>query len=288
MSRTQHASTADDDGAAGARNWVDALPLVVVVLVAVPVVVLRPAIVQGTLGSPRALAIAAVVTVAILVWSALLRRFGVPALLRSVLVLVPVAVVGVLWIRPYFTDTRVDEQLPVAAVDASGVAPSEQPSQPAVAGATTASARPSPDRATSPSEPPRSEPPASASPSPSPSPSPSEPVAVSRGEFVGLDGHRAEGTAAVYRLPDGGLVVRLEDVDLQSVPEAYVHLVPGADATAPGRRSVDLGALKGNVGSSNYRVPADADIDVDRRWTVLVWCRPFASPVGAATQRPDR
>lgn len=66
----------------------------------------------------------------------------------------------------------------------------------------------------------------------------------------------------------------------------YVHLVPNADARTPGNRSVELGALKGNVGSSNYPVPAGADADPDGDWTVLVWCRPFASPVGAATQQP--
>lgn len=90
----------------------------------------------------------------------------------------------------------------------------------------------------------------------------------------------------MFRLPDDSLVVRLEDVDLQSVPEAYVHLVPKTDATMPGRRSVELGALKGNVGSSNYPVPDAVDVDPDVDWTVLVWCRPFASPVGAATQQP--
>lgn len=282
MDHLQRDSTANDDATSGARGWVDALPLVVVVLVGVPVVVLRPAIVQGTLGSPRALVIVVLVTAAILVWSALLRRVAVPAVLRSVLVLVPIAVVGVLWIRPYFTDTRVDEQLPVAAAAAPGIAASEEraPRPDPASTAITGSSTPSPDRSMSTSMA------APLEPAASPSPSPSEPVAVTRGEFVGLDGHRADGTAAIYRLPNESLVVRLEDVDLQNVPEAYVHLVPRADATRPGNRSVQLGPLEGNVGSSNYPVPTDADIDVDRRWTVLVWCRPFASPVGAATQRP--
>jgi hypothetical protein len=278
------------------RHWVELLPLGVVVLVGVPVLLLRPAIVRGTLGSPRALAVTFGVTIAVVGWSAVLRRMDVVPALRSVLVLAPIVVAGLLWIRPYFIDTRVQETLPLAAAgttpserasDAtptsseSTMLPSDQAGDPQPEAATAAGTTPRPsERADDAGRP--------VAATADPTPRPSRPVAVSRGRFVGLDGHRAAGTAAVFRLPDDGLVVRLEDVDLQSVPEAYVHLVPRADATTPGRRSIDLGPLKGNVGSSNYRVPRRADVDPDRSWTVLVWCRPFASPVGAASQRPVR
>lgn len=280
MREPQPAPTTRDDRATRGRQWVEAVPVIVVVLVGVPILVLRPAIVQGTLGSPRALAITAGVTVAILGWSALLRRFAVPPAARSALVLLPIAVAGLLWIRPYFTDTRVDEQIPTAALASEPATQAPAPADTA-AGPTTTPERS--DRPTTPASSPSSEPAPS---EPTPTPEPTKPVAETRGEFIGLDGHRAAGTAAVFRLPDGSLVVRLEDVDLQSVPEAYVHLVPKAEATRPGRRSLELGPLKGNVGSSNYRVPGEADVDPDAEWTVLVWCRPFASPVGAATQQP--
>lgn len=270
-----------DDTAVG-RRWVELIPFAVVVLVGVPVLVLRPAIVQGTLGSPRALAVTAGVTVVILVWSAALRRLAVPAALRAALVLAPILVAGLLWIRPYFVDTRVDEEFPLAA--AVPTEPAAATSQPAVDPSTPGPSPPTSEQADA-SRP--TEAPSSAAPVPSPTPStPSGPVVVSRGRFVGLDGHRARGMAALYRLEDDSVVVRLEKVNLQSVPDAYVHLVPRADATAPGRRSVELGPLKGNVGSSNYPVPNRFTVDLDREWTVLVWCRPFASPVGAASQQP--
>lgn len=208
MSEPQPAPTSEPERTARGSSWIEAVPLAVVVLVGAPVIALRPAIVQGTLSSPRALMIAAGVTAAIVVWSAVLRRFAIPTALRSALVLVPIALAGFLWIRPYFTDTRVDEQISTAAL----AGPSEQASTDSdQAGTPSASATPDgPDRAVPQSETPS----ASESSSPSPSPEPTEPVAVTRGEFVGLDGHRAAGNAAVFRLPDDSLVVRLEGVDL--------------------------------------------------------------------------
>ena len=106
---------------------------------------------------------------------------------------------------------------------------------------------------------------------------------LSRGTFVGLDGHFARGEAAVYDLDDGTHLVRLEEVDLQNVPAPVVHLVPAADATAPTEGSIDLGVLKGTQGNQNYEVPPGVDLAAGE-WTVLVWCETFASPVGAASQ----
>ncbi len=260
------------------RRWIEVLPTAVVVAAGVAVVVLRPAVLRGTLGSPRALLVVAGVTVTVVGWSALLRRGGASATVRSVLVLAPIVLAGFVWIRPYFTDTRVDEAIPLAAVDAATATP--QAAGPSAPLATERARRPRAER----TEPVRSSA-GSASPTPA-EPAPNKPVALTRGEFVGLDGHRATGTAAVLRLPGGALLVRLEDVDLQSVPDAYVYLVPRADARSPVDGSLNLGPLAGNVGSSNYPLPSDADGIPAKPWTVLVWCRPFASPVGAAPQTP--
>lgn len=96
----------------------------------------------------------------------------------------------------------------------------------------------------------------------------------------GID-HRADGTVAVYRQPDGRRVVGLEDVDIQPGPDYHVFVVPGADREDPdgGTR---LDHLRGNRGTQFYDVPNGIDLD-DGAWTVLVWCRIFAVPVAAAT-----
>ena len=43
---------------------------------------------------------------------------------------------------------------------------------------------------------------------------------------------------------------------------------------------VDLGALKGNVGSQNYAIPAD--VDLAQLTSVSIWCDRFDVSFGAA------
>jgi hypothetical protein len=43
---------------------------------------------------------------------------------------------------------------------------------------------------------------------------------------------------------------------------------------------IDLGSLKGNIGDQNYLVPEGADLE--RYQSVVIWCRRFTSPFGAA------
>lgn len=257
---------------------------IVGVLMATAIGIAEPAIVQGTLGSPRALAILAGVVAATVGWSTLLRRWAVPAWGRALAVGVPLAILGWFAVAPYFMpDEVVDEAFPPVVVP-------DAPPQPTAAPApvTPTPDAPSPDTAPDPS-------PGGGAGSPAPTAAvgagddateapPPGPVELSRGTFVGLDGHFAEGQAAVYDLGDGRRIVRLEDVDLQRVPDPYVYLVPGLDQSTPIAGSFDLGALAGNVGSSNYDIPPEADLNGD--WTVLVWCEPFSSPVGAASQTP--
>ena len=77
---------------------------------------------------------------------------------------------------------------------------------------------------------------------------------------------------------DGTVVLRFEDVDVEGTPGPHVHLVP-AGARTPDD-GVHLGELKAERGSFGYVLPAG--VDVGRAWTVLVWCRPFATPVAAS------
>jgi hypothetical protein len=47
---------------------------------------------------------------------------------------------------------------------------------------------------------------------------------------------------------------------------------------------VDLGALKGNLGSSNYEIPSELDLEGFR--TAVIWCRRFSVGFGVAPLEP--
>lgn len=273
-------------------------------MVVAVVAVLQPAIIDGLLGSPRALAITVGIIAATIGWSALLRRIIGSPPLRTLLVAVPLAVLGWLYVAPYFMgDEVVDEAFPPVVEQAEPSAVAEEPSAAEAPQSTTAAEAPAADPAppaaapaapedpiaggaapagdigTAPAEPTAEQP----EPEQPPAAPPAGPVEISRGSFVGLDSHAATGDAAIYDLGGGMRIVRLEEVDLQRVPDPFVYLVPGADQTGPADGSVNLGRLTGNVGNSNYTIPADIDL-ASGAWTVLVWCEAFASPVGAASQ----
>src|SRR5215218_4725973 len=70
---------------------------------------------------------------------------------------------------------------------------------------------------------------------------------------------------------------------------SYEHATSGrarviATASGPGERFddrfVDLGDLKGNIGSQNYAIPGDVRLDGYR--SVVVWCKRFSVPFAAA------
>jgi hypothetical protein len=105
------------------------------------------------------------------------------------------------------------------------------------------------------------------------------PVALARGPLRGID-HRAEGTVVLYRA-DTGLVVGLEDFDIQPGPDYDVYLVPGADRDDLDD-AVRVDDLRGNRGTQFYDVPAGLEV-TPGAWTVLVWCETFGVPIASAT-----
>lgn len=103
------------------------------------------------------------------------------------------------------------------------------------------------------------------------------PVILSDGEFRGLE-HGSSGRALVLELSDGSRFLRLEDLDTSNGPDLRVYL---SDASASDDwyvyddgEFVDLGALKGNMGSSNYEIPRT--VDLSRFRSAVVWCRRFS------------
>jgi hypothetical protein len=96
------------------------------------------------------------------------------------------------------------------------------------------------------------------------------------GEFRSLE-HGTTGLARIVELQDGSRFVRLENLDTSDGPDLRIYLT---DQPVSDDRGVwddgeylDLGALKGNVGDSNYRIADDVDLSGFR--TVVIWCRRF-------------
>lgn len=117
-----------------------------------------------------------------------------------------------------------------------------------------------------------------------------EPMVLARGEFVAHE-HASSGSVVVLGLPDGSRVLRLEDLRTSNGPKLRVWLsdqpvIEGRDGWHvfdDGRR-VDLGGLKGYIGSSNYPVPTD--VDLTELSSVSIWCERFSVSFAAAELRP--
>lgn len=273
---------------------------------------LKPGPVRSTLRHPEALARIGALVVAWVGLGWVVRRLlsGRTAAQRLVMA-VPAAALVWMLVVPYATDKTVVEAFPVSVAGGIAEAPDADAAAgpaPALGSTTTAPApaaagpsRPGPTT-TMPAPPaPAAGAPAPVAPAPvaepvapdastpppdasAPAPedraeAPAAPVALGAGAFVGID-HRAVGDVALYRLADGAVVVRLENVDIEPGPDYDLYLVAGAGRQNPDG-GVRLDDLKGNKGDQNYPVPAG--VPVDGELTVLVWCEAFSVPVAAAT-----
>ncbi len=106
-----------------------------------------------------------------------------------------------------------------------------------------------------------------------------QPQAGLTGQFRGADSfHKGSGTATVYDLgSDGGHILRLEDFRVTNGPDLRVLLAnsanPESHSDLEDAGYVELGKLKGNVGSQNYVIPASVSLaDVQ---SVVIYCHPF-------------
>jgi len=245
----------------GRPRWGAVVGGAVAVAVAGLALASRGDVVGATFKSPSALARVGAIVVALVALSLLLRRLVTNALVRGLVMAVPVVALVWLLVVPYFTDETVVESLPGGTAAAVAVAPTTTTPAPA------STAPPTPATGAVPPGPAAT--------------APAGPVLLTSGALSGID-HRASGMASVYRLADGSHIVRLDGIDIQNGPDYFVHLVPGAGRESPDG-GFDLGPLKGNKGSQNYPIPADVDATAGP-FTVLVWCRAFAVPVANASQ----
>lgn len=107
---------------------------------------------------------------------------------------------------------------------------------------------------------------------------------LAQGSFYDV-AHHGEGTATIYELEDGSLLLRLEDLEVLNGPDLHVYLAPQQPiANTVGEElpeALDLGELAGNIGDQNYFLPEAIDLDFYN--SVVIWCQPFRVPFSAAT-----
>jgi hypothetical protein len=90
--------------------------------------------------------------------------------------------------------------------------------------------------------------------------------------------HDTSGRATVVRA-GGDRVLTLTSFETAPGPDLRVRLVPGDTPNGAADGALDLGALKGNRGDQQYRIP-DA-VRLEGR-TVVIWCRTFSASFGRA------
>ncbi len=107
---------------------------------------------------------------------------------------------------------------------------------------------------------------------------------LTTGQFSGADAvHQGRGKA---ELIDTGseVLVRFSDFEVTNGPDLYVWLVRDGGIAASGDVKastwLDLGVLKGNIGTQNYILPKGTDPSEYK--TVAVWCKRFGVLFAAA------
>ena len=105
-----------------------------------------------------------------------------------------------------------------------------------------------------------------------------EATALKRGDFADADSfHKGEGTATIYRLPDGSHVLRVESLRVSNGPDLRVILTthPNPEGRDDVHQTgyVELGKLKGNIGDQNYPVPPE--VAPTSFNAVVIYCKPF-------------
>ncbi len=96
-------------------------------------------------------------------------------------------------------------------------------------------------------------------------------IQVAMGSFVDADPfHQGSGSATIFQQGDSR-ILRLEDFMVTNGPDLHVLLVENTEGDMG--NYVDLGSLKGNVGSQNYEIPDD--VDLSQFSGIMIYCQPF-------------
>ena len=106
---------------------------------------------------------------------------------------------------------------------------------------------------------------------------------VLSGTFYKLE-VRGEGSAKLYRLPDGKRILRFEGFQTGENTDLFVWLSeaakPANSVEALGTPHVELTNLKSTLGNQNYEIPAS--IPTEKIRSIVIWCQPVAIAYAAA------
>jgi hypothetical protein len=106
---------------------------------------------------------------------------------------------------------------------------------------------------------------------------------IASGSFYKVE-VRGEGSAKLYRLPDGRRIVRFEGFATGENTDLFVWLSeapkPTTSVQAISTPHVEIGNLKSTLGNQNYELPAS--IPTDKIRSVVIWCQPVAIAYAAA------
>ncbi|WP_053227343.1 DM13 domain-containing protein [Solirubrobacter soli] len=102
---------------------------------------------------------------------------------------------------------------------------------------------------------------------------------LARGRFTSGE-HATRGTATIVRLADRRTFVTLTSFSTSPGPDLRVRLASARTLDGGAADAVDLGALKGNRGNQQYRIPSGVSL---RGRAVVIWCRAFSARFGSAT-----
>lgn len=175
-------------------------------------------------------------------------------------------VAGAALFQPWklFIDTEVQEEIPTT----QEVTPGNLPSETKSSGEDLSDSAP-PEEAT-----------------PSETSTEAEPIVLSEGDLISHE-HKTTGTVKILQLADGSRILRLEDLSTSDGPRVEVWLtdapvIEGLDGwfVFDDGNFQSLGAIKGNKGNQNYKIPAE--LDLSDFTSVSLWCVTFAVSFGAA------
>ncbi|MEK7227367.1 MAG: DM13 domain-containing protein [Patescibacteria group bacterium] len=109
-----------------------------------------------------------------------------------------------------------------------------------------------------------------------------QPVLVWRGLFKGFDSiHTGTGNVSVLKAGDKYIIRFEENFDVANGPDLYVGF--GKDGKYV--KGTEIAKLKGNIGSQNYEVPAN--INLEEYNEIWIWCRAFSVGFAKAKLTPS-
>jgi hypothetical protein len=115
------------------------------------------------------------------------------------------------------------------------------------------------------------------------------PEVLAEGKFISHE-HTTTGSVKILKYGDGSRILRIENLKTSNGPKLEVWLtdapvIEGLDGwrVFDDGKFFNLGALKGNIGSQNYSIPSE--INLDDFSSISIWCERFSVSFGAAALR---